>query len=101
MSSSCGSTKYRLVYIAWRDAHSSESWVAVDDLDSEACIVESVGWVLRTGKGGKKGHVTIVQSLDPWGNVDHVLHIPTAMVVQMRQIDLTAAPIKQTRKGKK
>lgn len=99
MSSFCGSTRYKLVYVAWRDAHSSESWVAVDEIDTESCIVESVGWQLPAGKGGKKGHLTIVQSLDPWGNVDHVLHIPTAMITELRQLDIKAGKI--VRKGVK
>ena len=59
-----------------------------------------MGWQLPAGKGGKRGHLTIVQSLDPWGNVDHVLHIPTGMIVELRHINLADAT-KISRKGSK
>lgn len=64
------------------DAHvPSGSWVHVDDAkDDGPYFVWTLGFVLGVGAGGKRGHVSIVQS---WGQddyVDGILHIPAKMV---------------------
>jgi hypothetical protein len=72
------------VLVTWHDAHSgSESWVNIKDLDLEPAIVQTVGFLLPTGDGGKPDHLTIYQSRNE-DNIDHVLHIPVKMVVGIK-----------------
>ena len=71
-----------IVRIDWADAHAGpEHWTAVTDMEDDGeYIVQSVGWLMPTGDGGKEGHVTLVQSITPHDDVDHTLHIPVGMV---------------------
>jgi hypothetical protein len=72
------------VLVTWHDAHSgSESWVNIKDLDLEPAIVQTVGFLLPTGDGGKPDHLTIYQSRNE-DNIDHVLHIPVKMIVGIK-----------------
>ena len=68
--------------VEWADAHAGpEQWTQLADMDDDGeYIVNSVGYLLPTGDGGKDGHVTLVQSITPNDDVDHTLHIPVAMV---------------------
>jgi len=70
------------VRVEWADAHAGpEQWTQLADMDDDGeYIVNSVGYLLPTGDGGKDGHVTLVQSITPNDDVDHTLHIPVAMV---------------------
>lgn len=72
----------RLFVVLWRDAHADgDSWIGVDDIEDAPYIVESVGFVLE---GVKSGHTSLCQSLaDDDGVVDHVLHIPNEMIVDV------------------
>ena len=73
-----------VVLVTWHDAHSgAESWINIKDLDTEPAEVESVGFLLATGDGGKHDHVTLYQSRNE-DSVDHVLHIPVRMVRTMK-----------------
>lgn len=76
------SDKTRLVIVTWRDAHADGgSWLSVTDIEDLPYIVESAGFVLD---GVKSGHLSICQSLgDDDGVVDHVLHIPMEMIVDI------------------
>jgi uncharacterized protein YndB with AHSA1/START domain len=76
------------VIVTWADAHSDSSgWTGVKEhIDEGEYIVQSVGWLLTESDGGKPGHVTICQSYTPDEDVDHILHIPQAMVRQMHTI---------------
>lgn len=76
------SADMRLVVVLWRDAHADgDSWISVDEIEDEPYIVESVGFVLEAVKSG---HISLCQSLaDDEGVVDHVLHIPNEMVVDI------------------
>lgn len=74
-------TVFPLVVVQWADAHSPiDGWTYISDLedDGERIILTS-GFELPEDNGGKKGHLTIVQSLDG-DSVDHAIHIPLAMV---------------------
>jgi hypothetical protein len=70
------------VAVVWLDAHGdADGWTEISDLDPEPRRVTSVGLLLPTGEGGKRGHLTLAQTIDAGnGLVDSVLHIPRGMV---------------------
>ena len=75
-----------LVLVRWADAHSGIGhWHELEETaeDDTEYLVQSVGWLIPTDKGGKQGHVTLAQSLTPDDMVDHILHIPKGMVRKM------------------
>jgi len=81
------------VVVEWRDAHADPSggWVEPHLIDQRSYTVTSVGFLLPEGEGGKPGHVSIAQSWgrmhgDPLEALDHVLHLPTAMVTSVVQL---------------
>lgn len=80
-------TNKQIVRIWWRDAHAAtDTWTAVDDIGDEPCVVTSVGFLLRDVK---PGHVVLAQSMiddDEYGDVDHVLAVPSAMVVRIESL---------------
>jgi hypothetical protein len=43
-------------------------------------LVATCGFLLATCDGGKPDHITIYQSRTMEDDIDHVLHIPVAMV---------------------
>jgi len=71
--------------VIWHDAHADVDgqWKSIDDLknDADPYEVVTVGIVLDSATGGKKGHVSIAQSFTRDGYLDHVIHIPKAMMV--------------------
>lgn len=73
------------VLVIWNDAHAGTStWERIEDLvDNEPYQVKSVGFLMTTKGGGKRGHVSITQSWSADGCVDSVLHIPAKMVVRV------------------
>ena len=70
--------KFDLVCISWHDAHADSRWIEVTEIDDEAYLVTSVGYLVPKAK---KGHVSLAQSFGADGFVDSVLHIPRGMVV--------------------
>jgi len=81
------------VVVEWRDAHADPAgtWVQPEHVDQRPYTVTSVGFLLPEGEGGKPGHVSIAQSWgrmhgDPLEALDHVLHLPTAMVTSVVQL---------------
>lgn len=79
------SADMRLAVVLWRDAHADgDSWISVEDIEDCPYVVESVGFVLEAVKSG---HISLCQSLaDDDGVVDHVLHVPNEMIIEI--IDL-------------
>jgi hypothetical protein len=71
-----------IVVIVWRDAHADRSggWVMPEHIDADPYRVTSIGWRIED----KPGHVSIAQSRGDDGALDHVLHIPAAMVEIIR-----------------
>ena len=70
------------VEIVWHDAHAlTDSWIELDDLDDEPCVVISVGQLLPSAK---KDHVVICQSSNSQEQLDCVLCIPVGMIKSMR-----------------
>ena len=75
--------------VIWHDAHADVSgeWKSLDDNDDlDPYEVVSVGIVLDRKQRGKRGHVSVGQSLTRDRFVDYVSHIPNKMVVE--QFDL-------------
>jgi hypothetical protein len=75
--------------VIWNDAHSDEadSWLSISRrVDHSPFEVVTVGIILDSNSGKKRGHVSVAQSLTPSEYVDHVIHIPKAMIVEV--IDL-------------
>ena len=75
--------------VIWNDAHSDEadSWVSISRrVDHEPFEVVTVGIILDSKTGKKRGHVSVAQSLTPSEFVDHVIHIPKAMVVEVIEL---------------
>ena len=70
--------KFDLVCVTWHDAHADSRWIEVTEIDDEAYLVTSVGYLVPKAK---KGHVSLAQSFGADGFVDSVLHIPRGMVV--------------------
>jgi hypothetical protein len=70
-----------LVLVKWRDAHSdfSGGWINEKDIDPNELEVITVGISLT---GVKPNHVSVGQSYAS-GMVDHVIHIPDAMVEEI------------------
>ena len=54
------------VLIEWHDAHATSQWMDISELDSDAYVVQTVGWLLPNAK---PAHVVIAQSI---GNDDSV-----------------------------
>ena len=75
----------RVVRVWWRDAHAAtDTWTSPEEIDDEPCIVRSVGFLLVDVK---PGHIVLAQSqIVDFGDVDHVLAIPTAMVVRIESL---------------
>lgn len=76
------------VLVIWNDAHAgSTTWEFLENLvDDGPYEVKSVGYLLTHKAGGKKNHVSIIQSWTNDGCVDSILHIPAKMVVRVIQL---------------
>lgn len=78
--------EYPIVLVLWRDAFSHHSgWVTLADLsdDHDEQIVHSTGFLIpETEPGGRKGHVTLWQTLAD-GDAINQFNIPVDMVVQI------------------
>ena len=69
------------VIVHWWDAHQGEGyWHSLEDDDKEPHIIQSCGFLIPETEGGKPGHVTLAQNIDPNQLVDHVIFIPAKMV---------------------
>lgn len=75
-----------IAVVTWHDAHSdnSGSWTERSSIDDDPYIVRSVGFILDPPK---PGHVSVIQSVGIDDALDHILHIPTQMVQNVRYLD--------------
>ena len=70
-----------IVLVTWADTHSGGiGWTPISDIDQDEYIIKTCGFLLATSDGGKADHVTVYQSETEDGDLDHILHIPVAMV---------------------
>ena len=90
----------RPAFVIWHDAHQgSNTWTHLEDLkeDPDPYAVTSVGFLLPVEKGGKVGHLSLVQSWSEDDALDSILHIPEAMV---QFVFFMKGPIRDRNKGK-
>lgn len=75
----------KVAVVTWHDAHSDRSgtWTDRSEIDDDPYVVRSVGFLLDPPKAG---HVSVVQSVGDDEALDHILHIPNAMVVAVQQL---------------
>ena len=81
-----------LVAVVWHDAHADSpgGWVLSDNIDPNPYVVVTVGIIADL----KPGHISIYQSWAADGQIDHVVHIPTGMVVRVDDLTtLDDAPL--------
>ena len=82
-------TNRTIVYIQWADTHSGGTgWTAISDIDQDEYIISSCGYLLSIGDGGKENHVTLYQSRSEDDDLDHILHIPVAMIRNIKAVDI-------------
>lgn len=76
--------RHTVAMVEWRDAYSyNEQWKAVDEIDQEPIIVQSVGFLMPDAK---EGYVVIAQSDDGEGELDGFLFIPSGMVISLQVV---------------
>jgi hypothetical protein len=81
--------KHQLIQVTWHDAHAvSETWTTREELDSEPCIVTSIGYLIA---GVKANYVVISQSLilDDTDHIDHVIAIPHGMIKRIDRLKVS------------
>jgi hypothetical protein len=76
-----------IVEITWADTHSGGTgWTPISEIDQAEYIIKSSGYLLAVGDGGKENHVTIYQSRTEDDDLDHILHIPVAMIRNIKSV---------------
>lgn len=76
--------RHTVAMVEWRDAYSyNEQWKAVDEIDQEPIIVQSVGFLMPDAK---EGYVVIAQSDDGEGELDGFLFVPSGMVIRLQVV---------------
>ena len=76
-----------IVEITWADTHSGGTgWTPISNIDQNEYIIKSCGYLLAVGDGGKENHVTIYQSRTEDDDLDHILHIPVAMIRKIKSV---------------
>ena len=78
------------VVVHWADAHADGegTWTPLAELaDNGEYIVESVGFLLTAGDGGKTGHVSLAQSITTDDMADHIIHIPQGMIRSIKILE--------------
>ena len=79
-----------IVEITWADTHSGGTgWMPISGIDQAEYVISSCGYILAVSDGGKKNHVTLYQSRSEDDDLDHVLHIPVAMIRNIKSVDST------------
>lgn len=78
----------KVVAVRWHDAHADVTgWANLSGPhDTDPYEIVSVGIALDKKSGKKPGHVSIGQSLSQDRQIDSVLHVPKAMVVDVREL---------------
>ena len=72
--------------VTWYDAHAdATTWTDIAELDPIPRVITSVGWLIPDAV---HDHITLAQSFDG-DTVDSVLHIPCAVVGDIRQLEET------------
>ena len=84
-----------IVLVTWHDAHGdARGWTQYDDLDTDPCIVHTAGFLLENAK---KDHLSVAQSITG-DDLDSVIHIPAAMVENIRNLELDNDSLRKPKK---
>lgn len=76
--------KFPAVKVIWHDAHTlMTSWQALDEIDQDPCVVETIGYLLHNVK---TGHVVVAQSINNAEDYDSLICIPDGMVKTIVQL---------------
>ena len=73
---------YPLVEISWDDAATSHGWEAAEDLETEAEIATTIGFLVKE----TSDHVVIASTIDANGNNNGRIQIPKRMIRKRRVI---------------
>jgi hypothetical protein len=75
--------KHTIVMVTWHDAHSiGDTWMAMP-VDTEPCIVQSIGWLMPEAK---PDYLVIAQSYTNEEMYDHLVAIPVGMIKETKLI---------------
>lgn len=75
-----------IVLVVWADAHTGDhGWISTDIDSQDEMLVQSVGFLVPADDGGKRGHVTLWQSLCEEEGIG-LFHIPADMVRTIRTL---------------
>jgi len=75
--------KHSIIMVTWHDAHSiGDTWMAMP-VESEPCIVQSIGWLIPDAK---PDYVVLAQSYTNEDMYDHLLAIPVGMIKDTKLI---------------
>jgi len=79
--------KTSIVAVVWHDAHDdgASAWIDCSDIDPDPYRVVSVGVLLPSS--AKPDHVSVARSVAE-NYLDHILHIPSAMVQEITVLGL-------------
>ena len=80
------------VLVEWHDAHSNDTgWVSRADLDDEGpAVIKSIGFLMTEEEGGKKDHVSIVQTWSEDDMLHFVFYIPVQMVHRITILEVSS-----------
>ncbi len=80
------------VLVEWHDAHSDDAgWVSRSDLEDEGpAVIKSVGFLLTEADGGKKNHVSLVQTWSEDDMLHSVFYIPVQMVYRITILEVSS-----------
>lgn len=75
-----------MVRVVWKDAHAAEGvWHTLDEVRAgDPYLVTSVGIKIK----GKKGHLTLVQTITEDRMCDHIIHILDEMIVSVDELGI-------------
>ena len=78
----------KVAVVRWNDAHADVAgWSSITGPhDRDPFQIVTVGILLDRKSGRKPGHVSIAQSLSQEAQVDSILHVPKAMVVDVTEL---------------
>lgn len=73
---------YPLVEIQWDDAATSHGWEAAEDLETEAEIAVTIGFIVKE----TQDHIIVASTIDANGNTNGRIQIPKKMIRRRRVI---------------
>ena len=76
-----GEITFQRVELIWHDAHTlSATWMHIDEIDEEPCVVATIGYLIPDSK---PDHIVVAQSVNSIDHLDSVIAVPVAMVKKL------------------